>query len=363
METPPSGESLLSTMTWAIWGLVALGALFYFVSSYLFEILAQKLDEPRWMAWVPIASALLMLRLVGWEKWFWVILAGYVLAFGSMLLPDPLRMLSAIVIFPLVITTLVIGLVYFPRLATRRDLSMGVGLWIVLPQFLPPFFELALPGTGLWVSLFATFAALFAFLMIVFHDGAPLFGPHPIAYVLTLVGVAATGLAVSALPAALAENAQFQEGWQEVSERLEGTSADGIRVLAKESQQAASDIASTEFQPEEPGPVTIATTCPAGTREARETLDAGRAWWCEIEEAGVRHGPSRTWFDNGAVETEGAYDHGRRTGTWTRYWRSGGRRAQAAFESDVQHGLMHRWNANGSFETTVRYVDGEPSRL
>jgi len=73
----------------------------------------------------------------------------------------------------------------------------------------------------------------------------------------------------------------------------------------------------------------------------------------------VRHGPSRTWHDNGYLESEGVYDHGRRNGTWIRYWRSGGRRVQAQFRDDVQHGWMYRWDVYGKLESTVRYADGE----
>ena len=56
MDAATTSESVIAWISAAIWGLVLLSVLFYFVGSYLVEILAQKLDEPRWMAWVPIAN-------------------------------------------------------------------------------------------------------------------------------------------------------------------------------------------------------------------------------------------------------------------------------------------------------------------
>ncbi len=365
MEVDPSGESLLSLMSWALWGLVGLCALFYFVYCYLIEILAQKLDEPRWMAWVPIVNGLLMLRLVGWEKWFWVMLCGYVVAFGSMFLPGSLKILAAIAIIPLVFIALVIGFAYFPRLATKRDLSMVVGLWVILPQFVPPFVEFAVAGAGVWVSLLATVVAAGAFLKIVFHDGRPQYGPHPIGYALTLFGVLVTGVALNALPGKLVQDEGFQEAWQEFAAQLEATPIAGIRGWADASREAVAEIVPAPSPLEEPDPVEIAETCPPDTRERAGPQNGGRSWWCEIEgEKGwVRHGPSRSWFPNGYLETEGEYDHGLRSGTWTRYWKSGGRHVQAEFRDDLQHGWMHRWDEFGGFETAVRYQEGEPSAL
>jgi hypothetical protein len=361
MEAEASGESLLSLMTWAMWGLVGLCAAFYFVYSYLFEILAQKLDEPRWMAWVPIVNVLMMLRLVGWEKWFWLILCGYVVALGGMVLPAPLSLIGVVAIFPVSIAALVIGLAYFPRLARRRDLPVTVGLWCILPHFVPPFVEAGMPGSGVWVSLLANVATFAAFLKIVFHDGKPRSGPHPAGYALTLIGVLATGAALQAIPGRLVEDEGFQEAWQAFTAGLESSPMGQVRDLSDASEEAVAEVVPARSPLEEPHPIEIARKCPPGTQETAGPQGTGRAWGCALE--GVRHGPYRSWFDNGFVESEGEYDHGRRTGTWTRYWRSGGRRVQAEFRDDVQHGWMHRWDSFGVFETAVRYEDGEPSTL
>ena len=222
-----------------------------------------------------------------------------------------------------------------------------------------------MPGAGVWVSLLASVATLVAFLKIVFHDGKPSNGPHPIGYALTLFGVLVTGAALQALPGTLTEDEGFQEAWQEIAAQLESTPVAGIRAWTDASEEAVAEIVPARSPLEEPEPVEITTTCPTGTREASGTQNGGRSWWCELEgeRGGLRHGPSRSWFPNGYVEAEGEFDHGRRTGTWTRYWRSGGRHVQAEFHDDVQHGWMHRWDAFGEFETAVRYEEGEPSSL
>ena len=74
MDAAATSESVIAWISAAIWGVVLLSALFYFVASYLFEILAQKLDEPRWMAWVPVVNLYLMLNVAntwdkGWDYW------------------------------------------------------------------------------------------------------------------------------------------------------------------------------------------------------------------------------------------------------------------------------------------------------
>jgi len=367
MEANPSAESLLSLMTWAMWGLVGLCALFYFASSYLFEILAQKHDEPRWMAWVPIANGLLMMRLVGWEKWFWLALGGYALGLGGMLLPGALKIVGMIAIFPLALGMLALGLAYFPVLATKRGLGVGVGLWVVVPQFVPPFVEASVPGAGGWVALAASLAAGVAFLKIVFHDGRPKHGPHPLGYVLTLLGVAAAGLALQALPSYLSgllEQEDFRTALAQLGAQLETTPLagwSGLSSMPDAADAAIEEVVTDASTRRDPTRVEIPDHCPEGTRERNAPQGKGRAWWCELPVDGrwVRHGPSRTWHDNGYLESEGVYDHGRRNGTWIRYWRSGGRRVQAQFRDDVQHGWMYRWDVYGKLESTVRYADGE----
>jgi hypothetical protein len=362
METLPSSESWLSYATHAVWGMVALSGLFYFVYCYLIEILAQKHDEPRWMAWVPIVNGWLMLRLVGWERWFWWLLGGYVVALGSMFLPGTLMLVGAVVMIPTAIALLVIGFAYFPKLAVRRGLPLSVGLWVILPQFVPPIVEKGLPGLGVWVSLAATLVALGAFLKIVFHDGRPPSGPHPIGYALTLFGAVTTGAILHVMLPKLVDPQELQAAWQQLAVRLESTAGSVPVIGTPTGEDARVETEATTSQPAAPDPVEVAATCPPETREAGGWQGEARAWWCELDgqRHPLRHGPSRSWFDNGYLETEGVYDQGLRTGTWTRYWRSGGRRFQAEFRDDGQHGWMHRWDVDGNLVTAVRYAAGEP---
>lgn len=372
MEASASGTSLLSLATWLIWGTIALFALLYFSTGYLFEVLAQKHDEPRWMAWLPVTSGLLMFRVVGWERWFWAILGGYALGFAAMLLPGPLRFVGLLALVPAAIAVVVLGLAYFPYLARARGLPMSVGLWVVVPQFVPGLFEAVRPGLGVWVGLPALVVASWATLRIFFHDGKPPHGPHPIGYVLTLLGVAVMAAAAFTLPAKLAQQEGFSQAWQLLEARLGPAPAAALRDEARELTQAVATHELTRAaakrrtagsSAKEPDPVAIAATCPPQTREAGTLAQGGREWWCETRDGDgwVRQGPSRSWFDNGRVEMEGEYDHGRRTGTWTRYWRTGRRRAQAEFRHGVQDGWMHRWDRYGHFLGGVRYDNGQPA--
>jgi antitoxin component YwqK of YwqJK toxin-antitoxin module len=51
---------------------------------------------------------------------------------------------------------------------------------------------------------------------------------------------------------------------------------------------------------------------------------------------------------------------GRRQGTWVRFWKTGGRRAQANFENDEEHGILVLWDPLGRVEREIPFVHGEP---
>jgi len=116
---------------------------------------------------------------------------------------------------------------------------------------------------------------------------------------------------------------------------------------------------------DEPDPHPVADACPPDHREAGARPPEGREWWCEVETARgwVRDGPARRWRHARAVEEEGEYRDGERHGTWTRFWRTGGRHTQAEFREGKQHGWMHRWDEAGRLEGATYFEVGEPAPL
>ena len=370
MDAATTSQSLVAWISAAIWGLVLVIALFYFVGSYLVEILAQKLDEPRWMAWVPIANLYLMLKLVGWEMWFWVFLGGYAVVLLAIFLPPAVTFVAMLLLIPIGLTALVLGLGYWPKLAKRRDLPLWVGLLMIAPQFVAGLIESLYPGAWV-VALFASLVGFGAFLYIVFHDGGPLAAPHPIGYALTLAGGLLTAGFLHVLPERLAASPEFQQGLAQLSQQFEasfgdspdaGFSAQSLLGSGAEAAEQAAGGVPTSHGPGEPKPHHVATTCPPETREAGRRAPEGRDWWCEIESPGgwIRHGPALTWLASGQLETEGEYRRGLRNSSWTRYWPSGVRRAQAEFRDGQQHGWQHGWDEYGEPASEVYYEAGKP---
>jgi hypothetical protein len=380
MEAWLATESLPELFRTLVWWLLAFCVLSYFIGSYLFEVLAQKLGEARWMAWVPIANLYLGLRLIGWGGLFWLLLGGYAVGLLGMLLPGPLSMLSALVLIPTVLAVGLLGLVYWPLLARRRELPLWIGLLVLLPN-LTPLLEFALSETALVAVWLATTAAGFAaFLWIVFHDGGPESPPHPVGFALTGVGAVLSVVLALKLPVWMEERGAFEQMQVALaSARAEASAGDatgsddlaaflaglGGAGAGDASEEADAPPSSGALVMHEPAPHAVADRCPPDTREAGARPPQGREWWCEREtaEGWVRHGPSRRWLHARAVGEEGAYENGARQGTWTRYWRTGGRHTQAEFRDGAQHGWMHRWDEAGRLESQTWYEDGEPAPL
>lgn len=366
LDPAASSEQVLAWLTTASWWIAGLTALFYFVFCYLFEILAQKLDEPRWMAWVPLANLYLMLKLVGWERWFAWILGGYLVMFLGFVLPAPLAFVAMLAVIPVALGVIAIGLGYWPKLAVRRDLPVWVGLLMLLPQIVGSAVQ-SLDPTAWLVPLLVLLVTAGAFLTIVFHDGLPKAPPHPIGYAVTLVSALGTVLMLNMATAKLAADATFQQEMHQMMGQLDAEEFSAATLFGDlwgEAQEHAPEIAPGALNPQSPGepPVRhVARECPPDTREFG-TSPEDPDWGCEIssEEGWLRHGPYRSFFEGGKLESEGVYERGLRVGTWTRYWPSGRRRAQAEFRDDEQQGWMHRWEADGRLTSEVYYVADEP---
>jgi hypothetical protein len=195
-----------------LWGFLAFCVLSYFLGAYLFEVLAQKLGEPRWMAWVPIANLYVGLRLIGWGSLFWWLIGGYVISFAGAFLPGPLAMVAMLAMVPTVLVVLVVSLAYWPLLARKRDLPIWVGLLLVLPQFAVALVQLFVsPTTYVSLSLVSSAVGFVAFLWIVFHDGGPQSAPHPVGLALTAVAaLVAIGLGLK-LPGWLEESGAIEQ--------------------------------------------------------------------------------------------------------------------------------------------------------
>lgn len=72
----------------------------------------------------------------------------------------------------------------------------------------------------------------------------------------------------------------------------------------------------------------------------------------------IRHGMSVTFYPNGQRESEGTYDHGKRTGTFAWWYANGQQKTVGEYRDDVEHSEWNWWHENGMKHVSGAYVDG-----
>ena len=73
---------------------------------------------------------------------------------------------------------------------------------------------------------------------------------------------------------------------------------------------------------------------------------------------GMRHGPSKAWYENGSQRHEGLYDMGKKSGTFT-FWHANGQVAVTGdYQSDLPHGLWVYWHEMGQKAAIGKYQEG-----
>jgi len=97
--------------------------------------------------------------------------------------------------------------------------------------------------------------------------------------------------------------------------------------------------------------------CPSGTSLAGAGPPGGSSAWC-IDDDGRQHGPTREWFDDGSVRTEGAYEHGATTGQWRSYYSGAVVRSEKSYRVGTPVGTWTTYFADGS-PSTVLVHEGE----
>jgi antitoxin component YwqK of YwqJK toxin-antitoxin module len=76
------------------------------------------------------------------------------------------------------------------------------------------------------------------------------------------------------------------------------------------------------------------------------------------EGEGMRHGPSKAWYQNGAQQHEGFYELGKKSGTFT-FWHPNGQvSATGEYQDDVPGGLWVWWHETGQKAAIGKYQGG-----
>lgn len=86
---------------------------------------------------------------------------------------------------------------------------------------------------------------------------------------------------------------------------------------------------------------------PSGTirfRYSRYLAADGSAW--------VRHGMFRAYHEDGALASEGNYEHGQEHGPWRDYHPNGQLAAEGSYANGSEVGAWKYWSAGGSLESS-----------
>lgn len=96
-------------------------------------------------------------------------------------------------------------------------------------------------------------------------------------------------------------------------------------------------------------PVTALTDrdCPEGARVVGAAPPAGVLQRCEVP-GGIRHGPSRAWYDSGRLRYETQWWQGRKHGRFTLWYPNGQQRAEGQDRHGIPDGTWTSWAEDGT---------------
>jgi antitoxin component YwqK of YwqJK toxin-antitoxin module len=107
-----------------------------------------------------------------------------------------------------------------------------------------------------------------------------------------------------------------------------------------------------------PGPL----ACPAGATLAGAAPPDGFEDWCELrDELGraLRHGPQRTFYDDGAPSGLFSWTRGVSDGPFVEFHRNGRKAREGRTRDGLKEGLWQLWFEDGRLEEEVHYQDGQ----
>lgn len=73
---------------------------------------------------------------------------------------------------------------------------------------------------------------------------------------------------------------------------------------------------------------------------------------------GLLSGASKTWHENGQLESEGSYGNDKETGTWTYWSKNGTKIIEVQYNSGLLDGQSQTWYENGNPESKGSYIAG-----
>jgi antitoxin component YwqK of YwqJK toxin-antitoxin module len=167
------------------------------------------------------------------------------------------------------------------------------------------------------------------------------------------------GLAISWLPnGTIFRQATYENGLP-VGELLEinkktakvertATYTEGRRVISKTDYYSGKKQKKSE----------VIYLGPETTQQAADEFWKARLAKFASEGKNLRHGVAKAWYPNGKLESEGTYQYGKKSGTFTFWHENGQVAATGDYRDDQAEGQWVWWHENGQRSAFGRYQDG-----
>jgi len=97
---------------------------------------------------------------------------------------------------------------------------------------------------------------------------------------------------------------------------------------------------------------------PVATQQSADEFWNARLAKFTTEGKSLRHGVAKAWFPNGKVESEGAYQFGKKSGSFTFWHENGQVLATGEYRDDKAEGQWVWWHQNGQRSAYGRYENG-----
>lgn len=167
------------------------------------------------------------------------------------------------------------------------------------------------------------------------------------------------GLAISWLPNGTTFRQATYENALPVGELLEHNTKTAKVERTATYTEGRKVISKTEYHPgKKQKKSEVIYLGPETTQQAADEFWNARLAKFAAEGKNLRHGLAKAWYPNGKLESEGTYQYGKKSGTFTFWHENGQVAATGDYRDDQAEGQWVWWHENGQRSAFGRYQDG-----
>jgi antitoxin component YwqK of YwqJK toxin-antitoxin module len=168
------------------------------------------------------------------------------------------------------------------------------------------------------------------------------------------------GLAITWLPSGSTYRQGTYENGLPVGDLLQVNKKTGKVERTATYSEGRKVVSKTEYYPGEKQKKSEALyLSPVATQQSADDFWSARLAKFATEGKNLRHGLAKAWFPNGKLESEGTYQFGKKSGTFTFWHENGQVLATGEYRDDLAEGQWVWWHQNGQRSAFGRYENGQ----